>query len=154
MFSAAFVQLLFADLTVDGTTPPAGTVVRLKMARYPLVANEPPAPAGADERRHRGRMAEPRYGRRDRGYSLPAAGVARVVVYDVLGREVAVLADRPAPAGPREVRFDATAPRAGRVRGRRRDPGRPRGADDHDPAMIHSCVGNGGFSGVVTRTIA
>ena len=48
VFSAAFVQLLFTDLAGDGTTPPAGTVVRLKMARYPLVANEPPAPAGAD----------------------------------------------------------------------------------------------------------
>jgi hypothetical protein len=33
VFSAAFVQLLFADAAFDGTTPPAGTVVRLKTVK-------------------------------------------------------------------------------------------------------------------------
>jgi hypothetical protein len=33
VFSAAFVQLLFADFAFDGTTPPVGTVVRLKTVK-------------------------------------------------------------------------------------------------------------------------
>jgi hypothetical protein len=33
LFSAAFVQMLFADFAMDGTTPPTGTTVRLKMVK-------------------------------------------------------------------------------------------------------------------------
>jgi hypothetical protein len=33
VFSAAFVQLLFADFAFDGTTPPVGTVVRIKTVK-------------------------------------------------------------------------------------------------------------------------
>jgi hypothetical protein len=40
-------------------------------------------------------------------YQLPEAGAARVAVYDVLGRELVVLADGPAPAGRREAALDA-----------------------------------------------
>ncbi len=108
LFSAAFVQLLFTDLAGDGTTPPVGTVVRLKMARFAPVANEPPAGPGNDD----GVVIEsitpnPVTGAARIAYSLSSVGAARVVVYDVLGREVAVLADGPAPAGRREVRLDA-----------------------------------------------
>jgi len=107
IFSAAFVLLLFADLAMDGTTPPAGTVVRLKMARYPAVANEPPAaPAGAGVAIE-AVWPNPVTGAATVVYSLPAAGAARVVVYDVLGRQVAVLADGPAPAGRRVAALDA-----------------------------------------------
>ena len=39
--------------------------------------------------------------------SLPEAGVVRVVVYDVLGRQVAVLADGERAAGEHAVALDA-----------------------------------------------
>jgi hypothetical protein len=39
LFSVAFVQMLFADFAFDGTTPPTGTVVRLKTVK-PLFTGE------------------------------------------------------------------------------------------------------------------
>ena len=39
-------------------------------------------------------------------YALPQAGKVRLVVYDVLGQEVAVLVDGSRPAGHHTVRFD------------------------------------------------
>ena len=39
------------------------------------------------------------------GYALPHAGKVRLVVYDLLGHEVAVLVDGPQPAGRHTVRF-------------------------------------------------
>ena len=39
------------------------------------------------------------------GYALPRAGMVRLVVYDLLGQEVAVLIDGPQPAGRHTVRF-------------------------------------------------
>jgi hypothetical protein len=110
LFSAAFVQLLFADIAGDGTTPPAGTVVRLKMARFPAVANEPPAGPAAAGVAVESVRPNPVTGAARVAFSLPAAGPVRVVVYDVLGREAAVLAHGPAPAG----RGEATL-RAGRL---------------------------------------
>jgi hypothetical protein len=107
LFSAAFVQLLFTDLAMDGTTPTVGTTIRLKMARYAPVANEPPMPSGGDRVTIDLVWPNPVSGAAMVAYSLPAAGAARVVVYDVLGREVAVLADGPAPAGRREASLEA-----------------------------------------------
>ena len=40
-------------------------------------------------------------------YALPKAGEARLVVYDLVGHEVAVLVDEPKSAGHHTVRFDA-----------------------------------------------
>ena len=40
-------------------------------------------------------------------YALPQAGDARLVVYDMLGREVAVLLDGPQAVGRHTVRFGA-----------------------------------------------
>lgn len=42
-------------------------------------------------------------------FDVPDAGPTRLVVYDALGREVAVLADGPHAAGPHTVRFDGQA---------------------------------------------
>jgi len=42
------------------------------------------------------------------GYHLPVAGEVRVVVYDVAGREVAVLAAEEKPAGWHTAAFDAS----------------------------------------------
>lgn len=41
-------------------------------------------------------------------YALPAAGYAKGVVYDILGREVATLLNGEVPAGEHELKFDAT----------------------------------------------
>jgi len=41
------------------------------------------------------------------GFDLPEAAKVRLAVYDMLGREVAVLADEERPAGQHSVRFDA-----------------------------------------------
>ena len=40
-------------------------------------------------------------------YALPQAGQVRLVVYDLLGHEVAVLVDQSRPAGNHTVRFGA-----------------------------------------------
>src|SRR5690606_24861414 len=40
-------------------------------------------------------------------YHLPSPQLVRLAVYDVLGREVAVLVDEARPAGPHEIVFDA-----------------------------------------------
>ncbi|MEL7171043.1 MAG: T9SS type A sorting domain-containing protein, partial [Bacteroidota bacterium] len=42
-------------------------------------------------------------------FVVPVSGSARLVVYDALGREVAVLADGPHAAGSHTVRFDGGA---------------------------------------------
>ncbi|MEM6646879.1 MAG: T9SS type A sorting domain-containing protein [Bacteroidota bacterium] len=41
------------------------------------------------------------------GYALPEAGLVRLVVFDLMGREVQVLVDGPRPAGQHEVTFEA-----------------------------------------------
>lgn len=41
-------------------------------------------------------------------FQLPAPGLARLAVYDLLGREVALLTDGTLPAGRHEVQFDAS----------------------------------------------
>ena len=41
-------------------------------------------------------------------YQLPVAGAVRVAVYDLLGREVAVLVDEEKAPGSYEVGFNAT----------------------------------------------
>jgi len=48
-------------------------------------------------------------GRTSLAYTLPSAQDVRVVAYDVLGREVAVLAEGTQPAGEQEVTFDAAS---------------------------------------------
>ena len=42
-------------------------------------------------------------------FSLPEASQTRIAVYDMLGREVALLTDARLDAGLHEVRFDASA---------------------------------------------
>ncbi len=46
-------------------------------------------------------------------YSLPRAGAARLAAFDLLGRQVAVLAEGEQPAGARDASFDASALPAG-----------------------------------------
>jgi hypothetical protein len=46
-------------------------------------------------------------------FALPAAGHARVAVFDVQGREIARLLDGERPAGPHTVEWEDAAPGAG-----------------------------------------
>ena len=41
-------------------------------------------------------------------YALPAAGAVRLVLYDVLGREVVRMVEGPRPAGPHETLLDVS----------------------------------------------
>jgi beta-glucosidase len=47
------------------------------------------------------------------GYQLPVASNVRIIVYDLLGREIAILTDGLVPAGRHTVRFDASAVSSG-----------------------------------------
>ncbi len=47
------------------------------------------------------------------GYGLSAPGAVRLVIYDVMGREVAVLVDGMRPAGSHDATWDASGLSAG-----------------------------------------
>ncbi len=81
--SAQAAQAVFAVATEQ--TPPEGQVVLRPV--YPNPSAE----------------------RAEIGFTLTAAQAVRLAVYDVLGREVAVLADGVRPAGEQTVTFDASA---------------------------------------------
>lgn len=82
--NAAAAQLIDFDVAVEASTP-EGTYV-LKSA-YP----------------------NPLASRATIGFELPTAQDVRVTVYDVLGREVAVLVDGVRQAGPQSVELDASS---------------------------------------------
>jgi hypothetical protein len=98
-------RLVFADLAGDGTTPPEGTTVRFITNDPLLIAAEPDGPGGEQP----GAFAllpaypNPLRGRAVVPYVVPQAGRVRLAVYDVLGREVAVLAEGPHAAGRHEA---------------------------------------------------
>jgi hypothetical protein len=99
-------RLVFADLAGDGTTPASGTVIRFfSEGEFVPPANEddPTAPEAyallpVAPNPFATRAAVP--------FLTPQAGAVRVAVYDLLGREVAVLADGRYPAGRHEVSLD------------------------------------------------
>ncbi len=86
-----------------------GEVYRVRSAP---VASEP---SGAPDRALQLRLAGPNpfAGATALTVETSRAGPVRVAVYDVLGREVAVLADGPGPAGARTLRLDARGLAAG-----------------------------------------
>src|SRR5690606_11181113 len=92
-------RMVFADLAGDGTTPPTGTVVRLLTTKAPVVANEPGVGGLPETYALSAVYPNPFRARATVTYALPAHGRVRVAVYDVLGREVAVLAEGMQQAG-------------------------------------------------------
>ncbi len=77
---------------------------------------EAPAPAAAMARTAEAALAvapNPLAGQATVRYALAEAGAVRLAVYDVLGREVAVLADEHREGGAHEAAFDASALPAG-----------------------------------------
>ena len=108
----AVAAVLGSDLYVAGGTGPFGTV-------FASVVRLPDAAVGQDDAPGSTPTAlaldgpNPARGAVRLRYSLAAGGPARLVVLDVRGREVAVLADGPAAAGPHRARWDAAGLPAG-----------------------------------------
>lgn len=71
-----------------------------------VVANEPPA--GVQPLAFGTPTPNPTSGPLTLAFTLPKAGVVRLALYDLLGREVAVLLNGPRAAGPHAAAFDAT----------------------------------------------
>ncbi|MEO1571171.1 MAG: T9SS type A sorting domain-containing protein [Bacteroidota bacterium] len=89
--SYLYGNIVFADAAGDGTTPGVGTIVRFKTNKRQPVVDEPPTPPVAP-------LAltvypNPAQGTATLAYTLPETGRTQLVVYDVLGRVVARLAD-------------------------------------------------------------
>lgn len=99
-------RVVFGDLAGDGTTPPEGTVIRMfTEGTPPVVSNEPGAEIPSDfvldavyPNPFNPRAVVP--------FSVPTAGAVRVAVYDILGREVAVLVNERLAAGHHEATLD------------------------------------------------
>jgi len=100
-------RFAFADLAADGTTPGAGTTIRLRTALLGTPTDAaPPAPAVAAALAVERVAPNPARGRAVVAYAVPVAGRAVVAVYDALGRRVAVLADGPVAAGRHEAELN------------------------------------------------
>ena len=103
-------RLLFADYAGDGTTPGVGTVVRFwgDNAAAPALPNEE-MPGEEAVFALGAPYPNPVSGRLTVPYALESEGYARVSVFDVLGREVAVVREGPARIGTSEARVDVSA---------------------------------------------
>ena len=100
-------RMLVGDLAGDGTTPPAGTTVRILTTKPAVIANEPQGPVHTEAYALLPAYPNPLSRRAVVPFEVRAAGRVRVAVYDLLGREVAVLADGPVSAGRHEAAFEA-----------------------------------------------
>ena len=63
-------------------------------------------PAPATRLAFRGALPNPFRSKTEFSFQLPAAGTAKLTLFDLRGREVRVLADGPLPAGPQSLPFD------------------------------------------------
>ncbi|PAP78328.1 T9SS type A sorting domain-containing protein [Rubrivirga marina] len=109
----ATLTLVGEDLYVGGTFRSAGGTPSAYLGLYvdPLAtptAGRPTGPALALSA-----APNPTRGRTTLTVSVSEAGPVRVAVYDALGRQVALLADGPRPAGPLTLDLDATRLPAG-----------------------------------------
>lgn len=94
-FRGADGQDVFAQVFLGGVRTPVASQTRVQQATLGLAAPNP----------SRGRVRI--------GYELNAPGAVRLVVYDVMGREVAVLVDGMRPAGSHNATWDASGLSAG-----------------------------------------
>ncbi|HLT48740.1 MAG TPA: T9SS type A sorting domain-containing protein, partial [Rubricoccaceae bacterium] len=94
------------DVAGDATPPPPGTTIRILTSEPKIVAAEPPVSGIPEAYTLRPVYPNPTRGRAVVPFVVPTAGRVRVAVYDVLGREVAVLADGLHGAGAHEAVLD------------------------------------------------
>ena len=110
-FGSQFVypigRMVFGDLAGDGTTPLEGTVIRLFPSGEIPVVDVEDGPEAPDTFALLPVAPNPLATQARVAFSAPEAGHVRVSVYDLLGREVAVLADGVQPAGRHEATLDA-----------------------------------------------
>ena len=101
-------RVTLVDLAGDGTTPPAGTVIRFLTTDVGdfLVADEGGPAETAGGATLAGVRPNPSRGAAVVPFALSAAGSVRLSVVDVLGREVAVLAEGAFAAGAHEASLD------------------------------------------------
>lgn len=109
-------KMVLADLTGMGTTPEAGTVIRVALLDRLFVEAEDGPQGGAPEAAAL-RLFSP-YPNPSRGaavvpFEVEHAGQVQLSVYDVLGRRVGVLLDGPVVAGRHAVALDASKLPAG-----------------------------------------
>ena len=110
--SYAIGRLAFADYAEDGTTPEAGTVIRFYngAALPPALPGEPAPPQPEDVAFGLGvPYPNPASGRLTVPFRPAEAGPVRLAVYDVLGREVALLRSGEQSAEPDAALLDVGA---------------------------------------------
>ncbi len=100
--------MLVADLAGDGTTPPAGTIVRFVSSDPLFVDTEDEASAQPVAFGIEAAYPNPFRSSATVEYVMGAAADVRLAVYDVLGRRVAVLADGVAAAGDHRAQIDGS----------------------------------------------
>ena len=108
-------RIVFSDLAGDGTTPPAGTVVRFNTTdvdTFVIVDGEEQVETDGISRLLAPRP-NPSRGSVEVPFELAVAGAARLTVVDALGREVARLVDGEVAAGVQRATLDGRALAAG-----------------------------------------
>ncbi len=99
--------IVLVDLAGDGTTPPAGTVIRFSTPEQP-VSTEDDAPTQPPAFALGAAYPNPVRSAATVPFEVGRAGRVRLAVYDVLGREVAVLAEGSLSAGEHQARLDGS----------------------------------------------
>ncbi len=100
--------MVLADLAGDATTPPAGTVIRFDANERLLTDSEDDAPAQPAGFALGAAYPNPFRSAATVPFEASAPGRVRLSVFDVLGREVAVLAEGDLPAGAHRAQFDGS----------------------------------------------
>ena len=99
---------MIADLAGDGQTPSAGTVIRFRTAYGNLQVAAEETQLDSSALALGAPYPNPVSGRLTVPFSLDAAGRVRLAIYDVLGRETAVLASGLYPGQAHQATLDAS----------------------------------------------
>ncbi|MEP0547825.1 MAG: T9SS type A sorting domain-containing protein [Rhodothermales bacterium] len=100
--------LVLADLAGDGTTPPAGTTIRLDSNDRAPVNAEEDGPAAPQAFRLGAAFPNPFSVTATVPFEVERPGPVRLSVFDVLGRRVAMLVDGDVAAGPHRATLDGS----------------------------------------------
>ncbi|MEP0547826.1 MAG: T9SS type A sorting domain-containing protein [Rhodothermales bacterium] len=100
--------IVLADLADDGTTPPAGTTIRFVSNDRLTVDAEDDAPASPQAFRLGAAFPNPFAVTATVPFEVEHPGPVRLSVFDVLGRQVAVLVEGDVAAGPHRATLDGS----------------------------------------------